>query len=226
MQNRVLLAPISRKPKFGRRLRVLAASVIFAQACGFPSQHDASSLGIPNECTSADAEVATDDTSLGFSADDVFVLVEGTRTAPFTWYHEGDETEIVFTATRTGAVQVRSWEPPAGNPDISCASPALLLAADASFVTDDGAFAESWREEIELEQFHGFVTFLLERDVADFLSPVDTNGLDSISIWNTINESADPAEMYGVVEGVDFDGDADRCLGRWNMPEDTPPCDE
>ena len=203
--------------------------LVWILAC---STYDEASLGAGARCAVVETEVAADDTTLGFSAQDVFDLAEGERAETFTYQDTGVQVGIVFTAERSeDPILLRTWKPPDENPDLACTGgTALAFSMDSTFASDDGAFAESWREDFENFTFNGLASFLLERDVADLTGSYDSEVVTLVSIWNTIDGiESDTVEMHGVLEGVDFAEDgtvaSERCIGRWNYSDEAY-CDE
>lgn len=173
-----------------------------------------------DRCVEEVTEVDPSDASaLGFSADDILASATGTRTAPFTWQETGPPVDLGFEATAADApVLLHTWSPASGDPAVECALPTLEVAIDAHVWTSDGTLDESWRAAATSSDFQGVTSFLLERPVAEIEGTLDTTSLASVSIWNVINTgTANPAEMYGTVDGV-AGGSGGRCIGRWNLP--------
>jgi len=98
--------------------------------------------------TSTETLPLSETTRLGFSGDDMLALVQGESTATFTWSDSSQTLATVSVTVTDSTVEIRDneWKAPQdgreiGTPDCE---DTLAVEAELTFVTDDGAFDESF----------------------------------------------------------------------------------
>lgn len=188
-------------------------------------------------CDETATTLSLDEVSaLGFSGQTIVDVASGTHAATFT-YVDGSTTGLTLEATTPGAVRYIEATPPA--PDSSATED---LAWDTgggdacpdrvevdmtlSFVTQDGAFAESWDMTMRSED-GATVSFYAQLDPSGFAGTFDlvdhvtATDWDELSAWvsGSIDATGTSGEISGQASGADECEDGDECSAWAEMVE-------
>jgi hypothetical protein len=211
--------------------RTARSAAICALVSGCSWNPLASSYAPPPACVETATEVAPDDASLGFSAEDLYAIVVGAHTATFRYFHDPAEPGLTLVVDRsTAPVRLLTFAEPSGR---VCRDPSLRFSAAVSLVTSDGAIDESWEQEVDLTQWSPMLGLGLVRDTSELRGTLDLGAMDRMAVWGAVYAEDDgTVRMHGNVDGQQFAGSdtgnelvAGLCVGRWNLPDD-PPCEE
>ncbi len=148
--------------------------------------------------------LALDEVSaLGFAAQDVLALAEGTHTATLTWARDGAATGVTVTVALDGEAElldrevVKTGTGSGEEPAITMWCPDMVeIGVAFTVTTDDGQLAESWSGGLTSE---------------DGASASARRSLDAVQgtfdAWDHVDPTADYDELEGSLElGFDVQG--------------------
>jgi len=173
-----------------------------------PAQEPLSGAPDPLTCTETDVEVARDEvTELGFSADQVLARLEGTYATQLQYRDAGTTDLTITVAQAEDPILLREWAPPPEDPDMECPGTSLIVRVAVTFTTADGAFAESWTQELQESVFPPSKTLYVDLPTADLHGDWDPGDATAVSFW--VNVSGDgeapttEGELVSIVEAPD-----------------------
>lgn len=163
--------------------------------------------------------LALDEVSpLGFTAQSVLDLAEGTHPGTLTWLEAGGSSPLTLTVAQAGAIEyveqavVTTGTGSGEEPALSLWCPNLVsVGVDIGFVTDDGVFAEQWLGALtsDVEGQTGFDRTL--EDLAGTFDPWDhipaDTDFDEVTAW--LEVSFDASGPSGLIHGQGSGTDGD-----------------
>lgn len=170
--------------------------------------------------THEEATVATDDTTLGFSAETVVAFL-GTRVETLTYADDVTTTGLTLAATLAGDPLLLSATPIDGA--TSCPDPSLRIPVDFTFVTTDGAFDLAFEEQIVLSEgwaqdsLHVEVYTPIADNVGSFTYP--TAG--ELSLPLNYLPTSSIGEVIAMNQGGDEDPGFECGIAAWGAPLQT-----
>mgnify|MGYP000337762718 CR=1 FL=1 len=200
-----------------RSVARFAAVLLFAApACQYSSD-EGGSAPEPVACDSTEQPVAPDDTSVGFSADEVLARFGGARQATLEYY-AGGTTELTLELVRVGEpVHVTTSVPAGVDPDDvlgPCGESTLRIPLELRFTSADGLFAEripaTWALQglSDAEQVNEYVA------VADLEGGLQVEA-DELSFVIYLRAAEQSGFVIGVVDDPDGPG-SEFNLARFN----------
>lgn len=210
-------------------LSLFAVSLLTACPDNGPKDDTAADLWA---CDETATELSLEEVSaLGFSGQAIVDLASGAHSATFT-YDDGAQTGLTLTASSPGAVRYIESTPPSASPDSGMYDADVAWDSGANdpcpdrvevdmtlgFVTEDGAFDESW--DVAMSSADGdTVSFFSTLDPSGFHGSFDladhvaSSDWDDLSAWvqGTFEASGTSGEISGQASGTEDCDEGEDC---------------
>jgi len=203
----------------------LAALGSFAGCAPGSDPDPAAAAPLPLRCDVTDVEVARDGmTELGFSADEVLAPFEAEYRSVLQ-YRDAGTTPLTITVAHDGSpIVLREWTAPIEEPDLECGPKTLIVSVAVTFTTDDGAFAESWTQELHRHDVPPSHTLIANLPTAGLQGTWDPEDATTLSFWVNVNAGSDTptsnGEIVSVIETTD-DSPVECGFAAWNIEPQT-----